>query len=157
MRDRLYDVGRDKDFQAQQQRSPDADLVNVGILQGDGLSQLAIGGPRDAGHDDDDAEELDSAPDDADGVIEHGLQSLDRVHIVHGCVSVEGAAAYASSLAPAMTGRASDGLITAGMGSTVSQPARLARRLRLRLRARNLARFLAQNLHLQPTALMKAS
>src|SRR5207342_3716571 len=40
MRDRLYDVGRDKDFQAQQQRSPDADLVNVGILQGDGLSQL---------------------------------------------------------------------------------------------------------------------
>src|SRR3954452_7302707 len=29
MRDRLYDVGRDKDFQAQQQRSTDADLVNL--------------------------------------------------------------------------------------------------------------------------------
>jgi hypothetical protein len=42
MCDRLDDIGRDKDFETQQQRAPDADLVDVGVLLGNGLPQLAI-------------------------------------------------------------------------------------------------------------------
>src|SRR6188474_1190264 len=42
MCDRLDDIGRDKDFETQQQRAPDADLVDVGVLLGNRLPQLAI-------------------------------------------------------------------------------------------------------------------
>jgi hypothetical protein len=43
---------------------------------------LAIRGPYDAGNDND-AEDLDTAPSGADGLIEHRFKGLERVHIVH--------------------------------------------------------------------------
>jgi hypothetical protein len=46
-----------------------ADLVELGILSRHRLSQMETSGPGDAGHDDEDTENLDPAPHYPDGVI----------------------------------------------------------------------------------------
>src|SRR6266566_349788 len=58
-------------------------LVDLGLLLGYPLPQLAISGPGDTGHDDENAEDLDPATDDPDRVIDHRLKCLQRGHIVH--------------------------------------------------------------------------
>src|SRR5215831_17685539 len=79
MRDRFNDVGRHEYLEAQQERSTDADLVDVGVLLGYRLSQLAISRPCDTSHDDENAEDLDPASDDPDQVIDRRFEALDRV------------------------------------------------------------------------------
>src|SRR5262245_14363173 len=83
MRDGFHDVGCHQHLEAEQQRAADADLVDVGILLTDRLPQLANSGPGDADHDDENAEDLDPAPDRADGVVDGRLEGLECVHIVH--------------------------------------------------------------------------
>jgi hypothetical protein len=82
-RDRFDDVGGYHHFEAEQQRPTDANLVDVRILLGYRLPQLAIGGSRDANHDDQNAEDFEPAPDDADGLIHKRFERPDRIDIVH--------------------------------------------------------------------------
>src|SRR5215510_5981264 len=79
MRDRFNDVGRHEHLEAQQERSTDADLVDVGVLLGYRLAQLAISRPCDTSHDDENAEDLDPASDDPNQVIDRRFEALDRV------------------------------------------------------------------------------
>src|SRR5262249_20046740 len=79
MRDRFNDVGRHEHLEAEQERSTDADLVDVGVLLGYRLSQLEICGPCDTGHNDKNAEDFDPAPNDAHEVIDRRFEALDRV------------------------------------------------------------------------------
>src|SRR5215813_15245851 len=79
MSDRFNDIGRHEHLEAEQERSTDSDLVDVGILLGYRLPQLAIGRPYDTDHDDENAEDFDPAPDDADEVIDRWFEALDRV------------------------------------------------------------------------------
>ena len=50
------------------------DLVDFGILLGYPLPQLTKRGPGDAGHDDENAEDLDAATDDPDRVVDYRLK-----------------------------------------------------------------------------------
>src|SRR5215471_822904 len=79
MSDRFNDIGRHEHLEAEQKRSTDADLIDVGVLLGYRLPQLAIGRPYDTDHDDENAEDFDPAPDDADEVINRRFEALDRV------------------------------------------------------------------------------
>src|SRR5215472_17672134 len=79
MSDRFNDIGRHEHLEAEQERSADADLVDVGVLLGYRLPQLAIGRPYDTDHDDENAEDFDPAPDHADEVIDRRFEALDRV------------------------------------------------------------------------------
>src|SRR5262245_36772810 len=79
MRDRFNDIGRHEHLEAEQERSTDADLVDVGVLLGYRLPQLAIGRPYDSDRDDENAKDFDPAPDDADEVIDRRFKTLDRV------------------------------------------------------------------------------
>src|SRR5262249_43946342 len=79
MSDRFNDIGRHEHLEAEQERSTDADLVDVGVLLGYRLPQLAISRPYDTDHDDENAEDFDCAPDDADEVIDRRFEALDRV------------------------------------------------------------------------------
>src|SRR5215813_9632101 len=79
MSDRFNDIGRHEHLEAEQERSTDADLVDVGVLLGYRLPQLAISRPYDTDHDDENAEDFDPAPDDANEVIDRRFEALDRV------------------------------------------------------------------------------
>src|SRR5215813_2965744 len=79
MSDRFNDIGRHEHLEAEQERSTDADLVEVGVLLRYRLPQLAIGRPYDTDHDDENAEDFDPAPDDADEMIDRRFEALDRV------------------------------------------------------------------------------
>src|SRR5262244_549298 len=79
MSDRFNDIGRHEHLEAEQERSTDADLVDVGILLGYRLPELAISRPYDTDHNDENAEDFDPAPDDADEVIDRRFEALDRV------------------------------------------------------------------------------
>src|SRR5262249_40531549 len=79
MRDRVNAAGRHEHLEAEQERSTDADLVDIGVLLGYRLPQLAISRPYDTDHDDENTEDFDSAPDDADEVIDRRFEALDRV------------------------------------------------------------------------------
>src|SRR5262249_46827033 len=79
MRDRLTDIVRHEHLEAEQERSTDADLVDVGVLLRYRLPQLAISRPYDTDHNDENAEDFDPAPDDADGVIDRRFEALDGV------------------------------------------------------------------------------
>ena len=58
---------------------PMRDLIDLGVLLGYRLPQLAIGRPYDSDHDDENAKDFDPAPDDADEVIDRRFEALDRV------------------------------------------------------------------------------
>src|SRR5262249_41668194 len=79
MSDRFNDIGRHEHLEAEQERSTDADLVDVGVLLGYRLPQLAISRPYDANHDDENAEDFDPAPDDVDEVVDRRFEALDGV------------------------------------------------------------------------------
>src|SRR5262249_16761973 len=79
MSERFNDVGRHEHLETEQERSTDADLVDIGVLLGYRLPQLAISRPYDTDHDDENAEDFDPAPDDADEVIDRRFEALDRV------------------------------------------------------------------------------
>src|SRR5262252_7768130 len=79
MSDRFNDIGRHEHLEAEQERSTDADLIEVGVLLRYRLPQLAIGRPYDTDHDDENAEDFDPAPDDADEVVDRRFEALDRV------------------------------------------------------------------------------
>ncbi len=56
MRYGFHDISGHQHLEAKQERATDANLVNLGLLLGYSLPQLAISGPGDAGHDDENAE-----------------------------------------------------------------------------------------------------
>ena len=64
MRYGFHDISGHQHLEAKQERATDANLVNLGLLLGYSLPQLAISGPGDAGYDDENAEDLDPATDD---------------------------------------------------------------------------------------------
>jgi hypothetical protein len=65
----FHNIGRYQNLKTKQERSANADLVDLGILSRHRLSQMETSGPGDAGHDDEDTEDLDPAPHYPDGVI----------------------------------------------------------------------------------------
>src|SRR5262245_65700225 len=79
MRDRFNDIGRHEHLEAEQERSTDADLVDVGVLLRYRLPQLAISRPDDPDHNDENAEDFDPAPDDLDEVVDRRFEVLDGV------------------------------------------------------------------------------
>src|SRR5262245_34593267 len=79
MSDRFNNVGRHEHLEAEQERSTDADLVDVGVLLGYRQPQLAISRPCDTSHDDENAEDFDPAPNDANEVIDQWFEALDRI------------------------------------------------------------------------------
>jgi hypothetical protein len=83
MRDGFHDIGGHQHLEAKHEGAPDADLVDFGILLGYPLPQLATSGPGDAGHNDQNAEDLDPATDEPDRVVDYRLMCLERGHIVH--------------------------------------------------------------------------
>ncbi len=83
MRYGFHDISGHQHLKAKQERTTDANLVDLGLLLGYPLPQLAISGPGDAGHDDENAEDLDPATDDPDRVIDYRLKCLERGYIVH--------------------------------------------------------------------------
>jgi hypothetical protein len=76
-----------EDLEPEQERSSDADLVGVGILLGGRPAQMEKGGPGDAGYDDENAEHLDPASDDADGEIERWFERRKPMAVIHGRTS----------------------------------------------------------------------
>src|SRR2546430_2305009 len=83
MRDGFHDISRHQHLEAKQERSANANLIDLGILPRHGPSQMEIGGPGDADHDDEDTEDLDPAPDHPDGMIGQRFEILEGDRIVH--------------------------------------------------------------------------
>jgi len=77
MRNGFYDIRCDQNLEAEQERSANSDLVNLGILPGHRPSQMDIGGPGDPDHDDEDAENLNRASDYPGGVIAQRFDSFE--------------------------------------------------------------------------------
>ena len=83
MCDGFHDIRGNQHLEAKQKRSANADLVYLGILMRYWLSEMEIGGPCDAAHDDEHAKNLDAAPDHPNGVIGEGFQAFEGGRFIH--------------------------------------------------------------------------